>query len=513
MITPVFNKFRINYGSQTTFQNSSVGKTEPNNRTSIFYINDFHGKSINMERTISASNVFDSFVPSTTTDKLKLSSGDIQLGEPVPTNKVMVEAQNIMGIMASAVGNHECDMPEHIAELIPNMDYKMLACNVNIKPENPLHDKIQKSYIQEANGNKYGIIGAAPVDLFSRIKYGKIFEELKVDNIKSTIQDIQKEVDNLKKQGVNKIILLSHVGFGYDQEIAKNTDGIDIILGGHSHNLIQDVKPGVNLFNSKSGEPVVITQAGRDGNYFGVLNVEWNNQGVMTKVQNNVTSTRGFKRNPIVRHLFENIVGKPKVVGVINSAPPPPQNASIEPNPHGNFLCDCMREELGTDIALFGSATLRGYFEAGKLDTRWLEDISPFKNKMVIANYTEKEIVDALKVSAKSLTNTNNKPGIVHVSGLQYTVGKDGELKNASFVDKSGKVTPIDINNPRTDKMYKTALTDYYAQGHDGFTMLKKFDKAERVCDFDVTKCIEDYFSRHTEPVDIKDDGRVKVVD
>ena len=201
MITPVFNRFRISHGSQTAFQSSSVGKTEPNNRTSIFYINDFHGKSINMERTISASNVFDSFTPSAPTDKLKLSSGDIQLGEPVPANKVMVGAQNIMGIMASAVGNHECDMPEHIAELIPKMGYKMLACNVNIKPQNPLHDKIQKSYIQEVNGHKYGIIGAAPVDLFSRIKYGKIFDELKVDNIKKTIQDIQTEADNLKKQG------------------------------------------------------------------------------------------------------------------------------------------------------------------------------------------------------------------------------------------------------------------------------------------------------------------------
>ena len=503
MITPI-NSSQLNFTAQAVKSKSPDGKTEPNSRTSIFYINDFHGKSINMERTIAASNVFDSFTPSVPTDKLKLSSGDIQLGEPVPANKVMVEAQNIMGIMASAVGNHECDMPEHIAELIPHMGYKMLACNVNIKPENPLCDKIKKSYIQEVDGNRYGIIGAAPVDLFSRLKYGKIFDELKVDNVENTIKDIQTEVDKLKKQGVNKIILLSHVGFGYDQQIAKNTEGIDIILGGHSHNLVKDVKPGVNLFNSKAGEPVVITQAGRDGNYFGVLNVEWDKNGVMTKVQNNVTSTRGFKRSPLVKHVFEQILGKPKVVGVINSAPPPPNNASIDPSGHANFMCDCMKEELGTDIALFGSATIRGYFEAGELDTRWLDDISPFKNKMVVA---------ALKVSAKSLVNPNNKPGIVHVSGLKYTIGKNGELRSATFVAKDGKETPIDIKNPRTDKTYKTALTDYYAQGHDGFTMLKKIDKADRVCNFDITQCVEDYMARHKEPVDIVDDGRIQVVD
>lgn len=484
---------------------------ETANSSSIFYINDVHGKSINVERTITASNAFDRFVPSNV-DVLKLSSGDIQLGEPVPANRVMVEAQNIMGIMASAMGNHECDTPDHIQELIPHMGYKMLACNINVDPKNPIFSKVEKSYIQEVNGNKYGIIGASPVDLFSRIKYGKIFDELKIDNIDKTILDIQAEADKLKQQGVNKIILLSHVGFGYDQRIAKETDGIDIILGGHSHNLLIGARPGVNLFSSKSGEPVVITQAGRDGRYFGVLNVDWDKNGIMTRIQNNVTGTRGFKRNPIVRHVFEEILGKPETIGMINSAPPPPVNDSVDPSGHANFLCDCMKEDLGTDIALFGSATIRGYFESGKLDSRWLEDISPFKNKLVVANYTEKEIVDMLKVSAHSLVSTNNKPGIVHVAGLKYMIGRDGQLRAAIFVDKRGNEINIDINNPREDKIYSTALTDYYCQGHDGFTMLKKYDKAEKYCDYDICECIKHYFSKHPQPVDIVDDGRIQIV-
>lgn len=494
---------------QRTFTNFN-GK-DSDNSTSIFYINDAHGKSINIERTVTASNAFDKFVSQKGTDILKLSSGDIQLGEPVLANRVMVEAQNIMGIMASAVGNHEYDTPTHIQELIPHMGYKMLACNVSIDPKNPLYNKIEKSYIQEVNGNKYGIIGATPVDLFSRIKHGKIFDELKVHDINKTIQDIQAETNKLRAQGVNKIILLSHVGFDYDKKIAQETDGIDIILGGHSHNLLIGAQPGVNLFNSKIGEPVVITQAGRDGRYFGVLNIDWNKNGVMKRIQNNVTSTREFKRNPVVRHLFEEILGRPAVVGVINSAPPPPVNDSVDPSGHANFLCDCMKEDLNTDIALFGSATIRGYFEAGKLDTRWLEDISPFKNKLVVADYTEKEIVDMLKVSAKSLVSTNNKPGIVHVSGLKYMIGRDGQLRAALFVDKNGRETTIDINNPRTDKIYKTALTDYYCQGHDGFTMLKKYDTAQKF-DYDICECVKHYFAKHTKPVDIIDDGRIQVV-
>ena len=500
-----------NVGVGTDVVSAGQKNGQGNDKTSIFYINDAHGKSINIERTVTASNAFDANVPKNT-DVLKLSSGDIQLGEPLNANRVMVEAQNIMGIMASATGNHEYDSPTHIKELIPHMGYKMLACNVNIKPENPLYEKVEKSYIQEVNGTKYGIIGVAPVDLFSRLKYSKIFNELNVDDFEKTIKDVQAETDKMKSQGVNRIILLSHVGFGYDQRLARETEGIDIILGGHSHELLTDVKSGGNLFYSKTGEPVVITQAGRDGRFFGVLNVEWNKDGIIKKLQNNVTSTRGFKRNPIARSFFEHIIGKPRVVGEIKTAPPPPANASIDPNPHADFICDCMKEEFDADVAMFGAATLRGFFEAGKLDTRWLEDISPFKNNMVVVDYSEKELVEALKISANSMVSINHKPGIVYVSGLRYTISEDGQLRSVSFVDKGGKENPIDIKNPRTDKMYKTVLTDFYCQGHDGFDMLKKYDQAQKY-DFDMCKCVENHFARHPEPAEIKDDGRIRIVD
>ena len=57
--------------------------------TSIFYINDFHGKSINMERAYSAAKSFDiaNSENGNNTDALKLSSGDIMLGEDIKIYK------------------------------------------------------------------------------------------------------------------------------------------------------------------------------------------------------------------------------------------------------------------------------------------------------------------------------------------------------------------------------------------------------------------------------------------
>lgn len=514
MITPVNAYKTTNLIPQTVLANSpnKCDNEKQPVRTSIFYINDFHGKSINIERTMTASNAFDNFTPSKPEDRLKFSSGDIQLGEIEKVNQVAVAGQNALHIMASAMGNHEYDMPKSVHKIIPDMKYKLLACNIDIRPEYPLSKKVEKSYIQEINGHKYGVIGTSPTDLISRLKYSRLFEKHEIHNIDKTINDIQQEVDKLKSQGINKIILLSHLGYGYDRKVAQKTDGIDVILGGHSHNLVLDVKEGENLLYDKSGNPVVITQAGRDGKYFGILNLEFDQNGVIKKVQNNVTPTRGFKRNAPLRYVFEKILGKPEIVGVVKYAPPPIINDLTDPNPHAQFIVDCMKKELGGDIALLSAANVRGYFESGNLDTRVLEDMSPFKNNLTITPYTEKEIVEALKATAKSVVNMNNKPGIIHPSGLRYCINKNGDISNLYFIDKNGKQHKIDIEHPREDKIYRTVINDYYAMGKDNLSMLNKIDWAEKIFDFDFTKCVKDHFKKDQTPVEIKDDGRITFI-
>lgn len=505
-----------NFFNTDTYTSNSKCLTD-NTRTSIFYINDFHGKAMNMERTITASNMFDNFSTEQQVDKLKLSSGDIMLGESIPINKVAMKFLKITGIMATAVGNHECDMKSsNIEKEIVNMNPKMLACNIKAADNSKIINRIEKSYIQEINGTKYGIIGTIPSDLITRIKYGKVFQDKKLEpaNLKETIKDIQQEIDKFKAQGINKIILLSHSGYSYDKEIAKHTDGLDIILGGHSHTLLKDIKSGVNLFSSKSGEPVIITQAGRDGKNFGILNLEFDKNGVITRAQNNVALTRNFSRNAIARRVFEDILGKSEIIGEIRTAPPIIEKDDlITPNPLAYYGADAIKEKCGADIALVGAANIRGSLEKGKIDTAGIEEISPFKNKIVKINYTEKEIVDSIKFCAKSFINRNNKPGIMYASGLRYTVSKNGEVLNITYVDRTGKENPIDINNPRTDKIYSVAINDYYSSGNDGLSMLNKCSQATEKFDWDLNQAIGEKIKNSEQPIDMLDDGRIQIVD
>ncbi|MDR1167958.1 MAG: 5'-nucleotidase C-terminal domain-containing protein [Heliobacteriaceae bacterium] len=479
-------------------------------QTSIFYVNDYHAKLINMERTVTALRTFGKIQPQA--DKLRLSSGDFLLGEYYFVNKAAIAAQNIMGISASAMGNHEYDMHNRFAGLFPDVRYKMLACNVKFKPENPYNKMVEKSYIEEINGHKYGIVGLSPTDLLNRLASGDLHREMEVSDFNKSVEQLQAEVDKLKSQGIDKIILLSHAGYDFDKQIAVSTEGIDIIIGGHSHDLIKGITPGENLLYSKTGKPVVIVQAGRDGKYFGNLNVEFNSNGEITKAQNNVSSTREFHRDAAARYLFESILGKPEILGVINSAPPPPGNDLIEPNGHANFLVDCIHNALGADISLLCSGYIRGRFEKGNIDSRKIDEIIPFKNKIGIVQYSEKQVIDALKYAGQSLVSKGNKPGILQTAGLKYSLSKDGQLLEARFTDKSGKEIPIDVNNPRTDKFYRVGINDYMAEGNDGFSMLNTTNQMEKT--FDLNECLVKYIKSQAKLINIpQDDGRVKIVD
>ena len=489
-------------------------KKHPAAKTSIFYLNDVHGKMTNMERIKTVSDVFDKSPKDENTARLKLASGDIILGANFISNMVASKFLNWIGVSANALGNHELDVvPSRLAELLKNANFKLLAINASVAPTSPMAGKIQKSTIEERDGQKFGIIGVAPSDMAERVKLNDSMKDIKIDDFDTTIRKVQEEVNNLRSKGINKIILLSHSGLKQDKKIAQETEGIDIIIGGHSHEMVKDIKQGENLFYSKSGEPVVITQAGKDGENVGVLNVEWTDDGVLSKVQNNVINTRKFNRTLPSRTAVEEIIGKPEILGTVAYADPEPKNRLIANNPHGNLIADAMRQELGTEIAILNAGNIRGHFDVGKVDSRLINDITPFEHKMLVGSLSEKDIVDALKVGGKSLVSHNSKPGILLVSGMKYTLNDKGELLDLSYQDKDGNEHKIDVNNPDPNHKLTCAMDDFFATGGDNYLpsnenpdfIIKKYD-------VDKNKLACDYIRKMKQPLEIRDDRRVNIV-
>lgn len=99
-------------------------------------------------------------------------------------------------------------------------------------------------------------------------------------------------IDELDAMGINKIIALSHAGFGRDCQIASTVSGLDVIVGGHSHTLLSNTDPDADgpypfVVNASEGNPVLVITDFSWGKNLGRLDVTFNATGVVTNYSGN----------------------------------------------------------------------------------------------------------------------------------------------------------------------------------------------------------------------------------
>ena len=125
--------------------------------------------------------------------------------------------------------------------------------------------------------------------------------------------------------------------------MAQSTDGIDVIVGGHSHTVLNSVKPNENYFMSKSNEPVLIVQAGMNGDYYGTLDLIFDKDGKIKAADNIVTSTKNINESSIINTIENKIFGEPQKLGTIIGYAPRPTNFDITEQPVAEFVADAIR--------------------------------------------------------------------------------------------------------------------------------------------------------------------------
>lgn len=485
---------------------------------SVGYINDTHGQTNNMMRILSGIK-----------GDLKLSAGDNDIGDE--KNKEIHEATtkflNLAGIRASALGNHELDTTQKdCIDSIEKFNGDMLSINYKKEPlETKNKDKIEslglaeldkhlkKSVIVDVKGEKIGIVGASPMDMFDRLTHPNYYSDSYMDSLDDTFEELQEEIDELREQGVNKIFLLSHLGYKRDKIATQKLEGVDVIIGGHTHELFRDIKEGKNLFYSKTGEPIILTEAGRDGNFFGQLNLTFDKDGVITKAQNNLGETRLFSKNMVNQYIFDQILGKPEVVGYIKKAPAPPKSL-IEENPHANFVADIMRYETDSDIGLWHNCGIRNFFHEGWINSSEIKDMSPFLDYVVVANVSEKTMIDMFKKAIyDSSINSAKKPGLIAVSGLKYSVDMtNGKLLSMSYIDKEGKENKIDVDNPSETKTYKIVTDEFLMSAGADFAILAPEENYVQKFEYDKDYLVCQYLKKQNKPIVINHTGRIEIL-
>uniref|UniRef100_A0A7C3IEC9 5'-nucleotidase n=1 Tax=Gracilinema caldarium TaxID=215591 RepID=A0A7C3IEC9_9SPIR len=192
---------------------------------------------------------------------------------------------NAMGLDAMVIGNHEFDKgPSVLADFIKDAKFPVLACNVDLSAEPSLKDSIKPYVIKDVAGAKVAIVGIANPDTPDISSPGPTVKFL------DPVSSLEKVVKELEAKGINKIVVLSHGGYEIDKDLGSKVNGVDVIVGGHSHFVLgpfadlglksQGDYPTV--MKSPAGDPVLVVTSWNWANMIGVLDVDFDKDGKIT---------------------------------------------------------------------------------------------------------------------------------------------------------------------------------------------------------------------------------------
>jgi len=165
------------------------------------------------------------------------------------------------------LGNHEFDLgPDNLAAILAGITsggspvtLPILCANVRLPADHPLRQFIRPHMIINRGGLRIGLIGVVTTDPFN---YTPEVQAI----LKDPFAAAAKSTQILRNRGCEIVICLSHLGKLYDELFLSQVPGIDVIVGGHSHDAI----PEPELVNGK-----IIVQAGAFNRYVGELKVNF----------------------------------------------------------------------------------------------------------------------------------------------------------------------------------------------------------------------------------------------
>jgi 5'-nucleotidase len=237
-------------------------------------------------------------------------------------HKINIDILNRMGLDAMALGNHEFDVGvSKLAEFIDQVNFPVLAANVDVSAEPALINSTNlKPYSlfvldgtklvavdspsEAANQTLVGVFGLALEDM-PTIAPGTgslIFD--------SEVAAAQQIVDDLHKKGINHIVALTHLGHQRDLGVARAVNGIDVIVGGHSHSLLGDFRhwflgeqpPYAQMISNPDGYgQTCVVQAGQFAQAMGMVEIRFDRSGQLLSCtgENTLLASRDFFLSPL----------------------------------------------------------------------------------------------------------------------------------------------------------------------------------------------------------------------
>jgi 5'-nucleotidase/UDP-sugar diphosphatase len=437
---------------------------------------------------------------------LLLDAGDVFSGD-LYFNKYQGEADlafmNYIGYDAMTFGNHEFDLGssaaghQALADFISGAEFPFVSTNVDFSKDN-LFDGLQKNVytsdynngeiydgvIANVNGEAVGIFGLTTEETKNISSTGEV-------DITNYIDAANEAVAAFEAKGVDKIIAITHIGFDdsekfdNDKLLAETVEGIDIIVGGHTHAKVDEP-----FVSQEFAAPTIIVQANEYGKFLGTLDVSFNPWGEITlyagellDTTKDITPDQGavnllapFKAG--VEELKAQETGAVATVALDGSRTVENGDGkgvrASETN-LGNLMTDAMLAKAKTinsktTIAVQNGGGIRASMDQGAITVGEVLKVMPFGNALAIMEVTGAELLGALEISVGQAPKENG--GFLHVAGMKFKYDSTkvaGERVTEVMVLEGADYVALD-----EAKTYTVATNSFTAKGGDGFTMFGK---------------------------------------
>jgi 5'-nucleotidase / UDP-sugar diphosphatase len=333
---------------------------------------------------------------------------------------VVLDVMNHLGYDAMTLGNHEPDFgPERLRQLRDEAKFEFIAANLLEKRTGKLFSK--PYVIREMDGKRIGILGLAyPNTPLTTAK--KNVEDFEFQDAIATARRLVPEV----RTKADVVVALTHLGLSADQKLAEAVPGIDVILGGHSHNRVTEpLRVGKTL----------IVQAGAHGSDVARLDIEVGEGVTLRRCELISVDHARFKPDaeteqivarhaaPLLERMNERIAeaAAPLIRAQTLNGPKPERRD--DQSPADSLFADVLREETGADVALLPGVGYGVAIPKGPITVAALRNLMPHASTVVAIKLTGKQLRDTIE---QSIENTLTKDprrkvgGMIQVSGLRF---------------------------------------------------------------------------------------------
>ena len=483
-------------------------------KLTILHSNDLHGDFFSEdtgEATIGGASRLSGYVSKVRSEEKNVIyaiAGDMFRGNIIDSEFQGISTIEIMNVISPdvvTIGNHESDYGlAHLLFLEKCARFPIINANLFIKTnKSRLFEPIK---IMEIDGMKILFIGIVTQAVLANAKNEGLIGTF-VD-ISEAAQEVGHICNTYNSIDIDYTVLLTHIGFEEDKKLAKLLDpswGVDVIIGGHSHTLIEE--PAIV-------NDILIVQAGVGTDQIGRFDLTIDTDNNCTKDWkwecipiNEKTSPKDEKLEELIRsYKGQTDLKYGRVITRFKRELTHPDR--YQETELGDLFADILKNSLGIDIMLLGSGSIRNP-ELGPIVTlQDLMEIFPYDDSIHMVTVTGKQIKEMMKFMLRDEAFVGD-----HTEFYQLSEGLYLE-----YDKKSKKITKLTYNERDIldDDLYKLGLQKYhYINMKENLNVdLKDVEKngKSKILSTSCRDVLEEYLSNNQHiDVNIKDNPRIVI--